>query len=131
MAFTDIAIGTDGDLLIEAGRLSLVAGRRAIAQRILQRFQVFRGEWFLDLSAGVPYRQQILVKNPDLPVIDVLIRQTITGTPGVLGLQRFLTTFDRSQRSLTVQFTAETSEGEITAAVGLGTLAPEFILLLE
>lgn len=97
----------------------------------MQRFMTFRGEWFLDLSAGVPYRQQILIKNPDIPIVDVLLRQTVLDTPDIVGLQRFSFTFDRGNREYAFAFVAETTQGEFVASVeGGASRAPIFLLLL-
>lgn len=98
----------------------------------MQRFMVFRGEWFLDLSAGVDYRNQILVKNPTLPVVEVLMRRTVTETPSVVGLQRFSFDFDRQQREYRFNFIAETTEGEVSLAADIdSTLAPQFLLMMR
>ena len=115
----DIALDGNGDWQVTAGDLVLVAGQAAILQAIRIRLQFFKGEWFLDEDAGVPYFQSVLVKNPDPNLLQTIFRDAILATPGVLGLPSLTLTLDRSTRSLTVAFRASTDEGELDATVTL------------
>lgn len=69
-----------GDLEIP---LRLVDGADAIAQRLLVRMSFFKGEWFLDTRLGIPYLENVFVRNPDLPFIEAMFRKVIKTTPGV------------------------------------------------
>ena len=118
MALTDIAIDpVTNDIAFDGQRMSLVQGRRAVAQRILMRFNLFLGEWFLDMTAGFAYREYVLVKNPDLARLDVLFRAHILKTPEVIGLKEFELSFDGPNRTLSVSFVALTKEEEVPAAL--------------
>lgn len=109
----DIALDPDtGDLLIEGGDLVLTTGRDAILQHLTIRLQFFLGEWEWDTRIGVPYFQDVLVKAPDLNVVRTLLRETITSTPGVTGLQNF--ELDLDGRTLRLDFEASTTEGPVT-----------------
>lgn len=46
-------------------------------QRLRMRMRRFLGEWFLDTGLGIPYRRDILVKNPDLQVIRSIFVQEL------------------------------------------------------
>lgn len=100
-----------GDILLQGGDVVMVDGKDAILQHILQRLKTFQEEWFLDITAGVPYLQQILVKNPDLNKVDALLVDEITGTPGVEDLLEFSSDVNGSLRQLTVSFKAKTTDG--------------------
>jgi hypothetical protein len=110
---SDIALNNDGDIDVTNSDLSIVEGTDAIAQHISIRLQFFRGEWFLDTRLGIPYYQDVLVKNPDLVVIRGIFREVILETPGVQELVTFDTTFDAATRKLTVTFQALLTTGEI------------------
>lgn len=94
----------DGDLLLGAD----------VAQAVKIRLLAVRGEWFLDRTAGIPYYEQVLVKNPNLSHVDALFRQTIVETPGINQLLSFETDFDANTRTYTVTWSADTDEGEIS-----------------
>ena len=116
MAIQDIAInsGTNDLDFIDNG-LYLNEGRRAVAQRIRIKFGTFKGEWFLNLNHGIPYRQDILIKNPDTTKIASTLRKQILDTPEVTSLSSFTTNFNSNTRQYELSFEALTSEGEIAA----------------
>ena len=102
---TDIALKDDfSGLLIVNGDLVLTQGADAVKQHITQRLQMFTGEWFLNLSEGVPYYQNILIKNPNPDVVDGLLKDTILTTPGVDELLSFNLDYNAQLRKLTVDF---------------------------
>ena len=109
----DIALDTDGDILIEDDALVLVEGDDAIVQHLQIRFKFFLGEWFLDTRIGVPYFDEILIKNPDLNRVRGIYRQTILTTPGIASLETFELDLDAATRTLKVTFRARKADGEI------------------
>lgn len=111
---------TTNDIALENGDLAIVGDSDAVAQHIRQRLKFFRGEWFLDTSAGVPYYQDILKKNPNPEVVEQLLRNEILGTPGVLELQKFEMDFQGATRSLRVSFQVRTVDGPVVFTEDLG-----------
>src|SRR5882672_11274251 len=97
----------DGDLVITPDTLS------AVRQHILQRLRIFLGEWFLNNQVGLPFFQQILIKNPDQSKIDALLRNQIQGTPGVEALNSYSFSPDFTLRVLTVSFSARCTGGTV------------------
>ncbi len=117
---SDIALNTTtDDIKLEKGDLVLTIGREAIRQHLQQRIRSFSGEWFLDLAAGLPYYQSILVKNPNLQAIQGILQAEIIATPGVTELQDFRLNYDNKTRRLTCEFTVSTIDGEIDFAENL------------
>ena len=110
---SDIALDSDGDLLIENDALVLVEGDDAIVQHLSIRFRFVLGEWFLDTRLGIPYFDEILVKNPDFSRVRGILRQTILTTPGIASIEKFSLQFDGAIRKLTVSFLARKTDGEI------------------
>ena len=110
---------TYNDLLIKDGDLVLTSdaetgGTQPVLQNILQRLRFMLGEWFMDNTQGLPWIQQIFVKNPNQANIDALLLNTILGTPGVLGVSYYNFQANFSQRILNVQFNAISTSGPIT-----------------
>lgn len=61
----DLKLTNSGDLEIsEDGDVSLT---QSVRQAVLIRLRWLFGEWRFAPENGVPYFQQIMVKNPDIP----------------------------------------------------------------
>jgi len=113
---TDIKF-TD-DISIENGDLAVVESSQAAGQRIRHRLLTFRGEWFLDLEFGPPYREQILVKNPPLDIIGAIIRsEIIKSQPG--EFMSFEASLNNATRSLKVDATMITTEGTVDVNISV------------
>lgn len=114
-------IGTDGyaDIRIVNGDQVLTSdannnGTHYILQNILQNLRLFYGEWFMDLEAGVPYYQQIMVKNPLLSNVDVILQNAILNTPGVQLLTQYSSSLNQTLRTLSVSFQVQTISGTVS-----------------
>lgn len=101
------------DLVIDPGTgdIQLLNGARRVAQQIKITLLAFLGEWFLDTSFGVPYLEEVMIKNPRGGTLQAVFRAKIIAVPGVLRIRRLQFELDRASRGLTVIFEAETSEG--------------------
>lgn len=115
MADLSLNINTN-DLLIVDNDLVLTTdvdpnGTNPILQDILQRMRLFLGEWFLDNSVGVPYFQQIFVKNPDMSKVEAIFIEIILSTNGVDSLIDYTFTSNNQLRQFEVSFSAQTTKG--------------------
>lgn len=100
------------DLVIAPpGDLQLVDGAARVAQQIKVTLLLFLGEWFLDTDFGVPYLEQVLVKNPNFAGVNALLRARILDVPGVTRIVSLAMDMDRQARTLSVTFSAETPFG--------------------
>ncbi len=97
-----------GDLALP---ITLLFGADAVLQKIRSRFRFFKGEWFLDTRLGVPYLQIVLVKNPDLILINAIFSKVLATTPGVASVDSFTCLLDRPTRTLTCTFQITLSDG--------------------
>lgn len=95
---------TTGDLALTAGRLTLVEGVEAIAQRLDGRLSLWAGSWFADLALGVPYRDFMGQKGA-AALAEASIRDAILTCPGVLALESFSFALSPERRA-TVSFRA-------------------------
>lgn len=107
-----------GDLAIEGGDV-VVLGKtpetrvQYMRQKIAARFKFWLGEWFLDQREGVPYYRDVFVKNPNLDLIRSLFLKLLRETPGVLDVPEFKVVYDHRARSLSFDFQAIVSDGEV------------------
>ena len=103
---------TDGDLTISGLDLQLIDGGQAVAQRLTQKLKLFRGEWFLDRRAGVPYFRDIIgQKTARSGVISTIIKRVIQDDPDVDRLESFGLEFDGVGRNLEINFSARLTNG--------------------
>ncbi len=102
-----------GDLVLTDGDLVINSGTDAIRQNVIQRLKTYLGEWFLNNQIGIPYFQQILVKNPNQGNIDAIFQDAIMGTPGIVSLNKYSLDHDRETRRLTIRFQATATEGTV------------------
>jgi hypothetical protein len=110
---TDLKLDDDGDLALEGNSLVLISGGDEVAQRLLNRLRLWRGEWFLNLNRGTPYREEIFVKRTALSRIESAIKREILTTSGVLELLEYTQDLDIATRRLTVSFKAKATDGTI------------------
>ena len=101
-----------GDLVLTAGRLGLVSGADVVAQRLRNRLRLWRGEWFIDRTVGIPYLTQVFGKVPQSQV-EALLRAAILSCPGVATLLSFVLTVS-PERVASLTFSVRTSEGGTT-----------------
>lgn len=108
------ALNSNNDLIIENGRIKLVDNAAEALQHVRTRLQLFAGECFFDVNAGVPYFQSILTKPVNLDNIESILKQTILETDDVRKLATFEMRFsDTEERKLIVNANVETVFGTI------------------
>lgn len=79
-----------GDLMLP---VQLVTGPAYTRQAIDIRLGFFLGEWFLDVTKGIPYFERIFVKQKDAKAkIDAIFKDAILGTPTVNSFLAFTST---------------------------------------
>ncbi len=98
----DLALTAYDELKVTDGDLSLVSETDQVAQHLRTRLHLFFNEWIFDPGSGVKYIEEVLVKSPDLAIVDGLIKATILDTPGVAELTSYSSSFDGSARVLTI-----------------------------
>lgn len=103
----DIKLDDNHDIVFDPYDLALVSGAEALRQRLKQRLLLFRGEWFLDIDAGVPYFEDVFIKQPRRNVLESAFKREILGDPEVTSLTAFELGFT-DERTLTLNFTVQT-----------------------
>jgi hypothetical protein len=102
------------DLVIRDGDLQPARGLDLMRQRIKQSLLFFFGEWYLDVTQGIPYFTDILIKGPVRSHVESLFKATILGVPNVTELTNFELNYNNVARSLTVIFSCRTDIGDLT-----------------
>lgn len=91
----------------------LLEGADRVAQQIKINLLAFLGEWFLDTTFGVPYLEQVLVKNPRMAAVETILRKHIKSVPDVTKVVSLNLDWDRRFRYLFISFEANTNLGPI------------------
>lgn len=113
-------VDDDGDIDISAGRRQFVSGLAGVVALVRARLALYRGEWFMRRSAGVPYaegpyvteREAILGSVFDEGKARAAFSSAILGTPGIVELASLVVTFVPESRRLLVAWEARTEFGD-------------------
>lgn len=106
-------VQSTNDLKFADRDLSTVAGSLLVTQRLQVALQLFKGEWFLDADAGIPWYQEILEKGVPVTVVDSILRKQILATEGVNRILTYSSSIDAETRIISVAFTVDTVYGPI------------------
>jgi hypothetical protein len=103
----------NGDYDYTNNKIDIAENDQEIGQRLKLRLKRFLGEWFLNNELGIPYFEEVLVKNPDLDSIKQIFRKEIEETEGVLNIIKLNTELIREDRKLKIDFTVKLNNGTI------------------
>jgi hypothetical protein len=119
---TDIFLNpltNDIDLVNNEMRLTTTV-QELTRQRVQIWLGIFRGEWFANVLAGIPY-----LANDNNPVqllgvtskdtFDLAIKTGITTRSGIVELLSYSSTLDKASRQISISFEASTDTGEIVS----------------
>jgi hypothetical protein len=101
----DILLSLDGDLIIsERGDISLTD---SIRQAIRIRLLWFFSEWRFEPHWGIPYFEQVFIKNPNITRIRGIIRREIMTVEGVDSVASVNIHVDTVSRRAGINFTVK------------------------
>lgn len=99
----------EGDYQLGRGNhLFFMNSAEGVCQNVQTRLALWRGSWFLDLRAGTPWIQEILGKHD---AVDIVLRDRILTTPGVLEILEFEAILNPDNRRITINATLKTRYG--------------------
>ena len=110
---TDFGLDDEGDEYADATGLAMTGDLPGIKQQVTLRIGFFKGEWFLDEERGVPWYEEIIVKNPNLIRIREIFRDAILSVTGIREVTFMDLLFSAYTRTLSVNFRASTDLGEL------------------
>jgi hypothetical protein len=108
----------NGDYTFGGNANDFIVGTLAVSQAIKTNLLLLSGEWWESIDKGLPLFQNIL-GQPGAPenvqAADLLIKDVILKTTGVIRIKNFKSTYENRRYSLTL--TAETQYGDATTEV--------------
>lgn len=93
----DLTVNSELDLYVE--------------QKLYSTLRMFKGEWYLNIEAGIPYFQDVLIKNPNLSVLSGIFKAAINSVDGVDEIVSFDLDYQESGRKLDVSFVVRLVDG--------------------
>ena len=108
------------DLIIADGDLIAIDNAERVAQQIKIQLLTWLGEWFLDITHGVPYLDYILVKNPNIELARSIFKEQIMKVDDVNDVTSLEVYYNATERTMIVEYEASTSYGLVTRKEKLG-----------
>ena len=117
----DILLTENGDLhLTSKGDIAL---SDSLAQKIKVRLKWWLGEWRWDEEEGLPYRDDIFIKNPDTDAFEMAVREKIFEIDEITDVKDVSIKYDAKSRDCKISFTALTDTETIREEVEIdGTI---------
>ncbi len=104
------------DLVLDInGNIAKATEPYSLAQDAASAIRTFLGEVWFDTSAGVPYLQEILAKNPPIALLKAELENAAKTVPGVVTAKCFLSTLSNRTIAGQVQVTSAKT-GKISVA---------------
>lgn len=97
----------------------LVNSPACVAQAVRTALLLHQGEWFLDVTAGMPWETQVLGYGTQ-SLYDAAIKAVIGAVQGVQAILSYSSSLDISKRVLTVSATINTTFGQTSLTTALG-----------
>lgn len=111
-------LSPSGDYTFGKNQQDFLSGAYSVGQAIKTRLQLWLGEWWENTDDGLPVFENILGASgtpENLQAIDLIIRDRILGTQGVLSVSNLESTY--SDRTYSVTAEVESEYGPVTVEV--------------
>lgn len=114
----DILLDAYGNRILVGGDYGFADGIQGVKQGVECRVKLFLGEVWTDESQGVPWNEQILIRNPSAIVVKAQIGRAIAATPDVTQVVAVTgPIIDPATRHARIDYTANSTAGTITGTV--------------
>lgn len=103
------------DLALNAfGNIVIADSLDTVEQRIVRRLNWAKGEWFLDVTGGVPYLEEVFVRPASLAVIALVLSSRIRPIDDVIGVEVPESSIDEESRKFAMTIIVRTTFGRTT-----------------
>lgn len=98
----DIALDmTTGDLDWNGGSMAMALRGEWLRQKVKLVLGLNQGEWFLNITEGIPYINEIFEKTTGFSTVLSIFRDALSAIPGVTDIENM--TFDGTGRQLSIR----------------------------
>jgi hypothetical protein len=113
----DILLDNQGDIFIgETGDISV---KHSVRQEVKILLQWFFAEWRFGPELGLPYYEEVFVKNPNTEMIARIVRTEALKADGVNEIRNVKVEVDRKTRGASIKFTIITDYGSFREEVAI------------
>lgn len=95
------------------GNIKIIEGIESLAENVDQRLQLFKGKYFLDITAGVPYLEEILKKPVDPGLAASILNAEILKESEVTGIGEVSADLDPNTRVFDYSANVQTIFGDL------------------
>ena len=95
----------DGDWRFGCGKAMYVSRSEAVRQNVVTRLRSFTDDWFLDVTAGIPWFDLLGNKQTEQRIRRE-VETVVLNTDGVRVINRLNITTDRRNRAMTIELDA-------------------------
>lgn len=110
-AWRDLALDSNGDLVIEAGDFKLLQGTDAIAQECRTALGLLTGEYPFNVELGTRWDQLLNSKTATDAQFAAEVKRVLGGVQGVLGVDNVSVQRNTVTRAATITATVTTDAG--------------------
>ena len=111
----DLLLDDSGDLLLN--ELGDIQFTDSVKQAIEIRIRWFAKEWKLGPDLGIPYFDEVFIKNPSEQLIEERMREAISEVEEVDEILSFSIVIDKILRELKVVYAVSTKDNTIEGSV--------------
>lgn len=99
----DFLLDNDGDLVLSSGDIVITD---SVVQAIKIRLKWFANEWRINKEWGIPYYEEVFIKNPNTQLIEGRIKEEILTIDEVQEVSSVKVTINKETRRAAISFTA-------------------------
>ena len=118
------ALNQNSDPMRGNGQGNFLSDVDAVGAIVSQRLQLLKGEWWENISLGLPLFQSILGQANTTQAVALILRQNILGSPYVTGIQSLQLAYGPKGRMYTFSAVVQTAFGPVTISNDLGAIDP-------
>jgi len=114
-----LAVNDSGEIYLdEKGNIAVVDDLEGLRQKVMSVLKMIRGEWVLDVTAGVPYMESILIKGADEATVKNIYDKAILEVDGVIAITESSGVLERRTRRYSYSATVSTIYGRLGVTNG-------------
>ncbi len=107
-----LLLNDDGDIYLSGGQFARGDGVGRVTQEVESALRLFLGEWFLDITKGVPYTQEIFKRPIDQEKIEDILSAKVLEVNSVQSVDSITSTFNSATRLYSALITGTTIYNE-------------------
>jgi hypothetical protein len=113
----DLKLNEENDLEIRDFDLQLIDSIDQVVQNLKIRLKFILGEWYLDITQGIPYYEDIFIKSPNQITVETVFKNEILSTDTVEEITRFRSNFQPNLREFNMIFSVIVEDQELEVSV--------------